>query len=124
MFYSFPIEVEPSTAEDDPTRVSAKLTLGMLNKVAVYFPWGCAGLVGIRILHYEHQLYPTNKGEWLTGNEIFIEFDTEYEITQGPGEFTVEAYNEDDFYEHAPLVGFNVLRGLGAVPYAAGWVEG
>lgn len=124
MQFTYPVEVEPDTAESDPERLQIKLCIGVLRKVGVYFPWGCAGLVGVRILHYEHQLYPTNLDEWFTGNEIFIEFESEYMILEGPNEFKVEAYSEDDFYTHTPVVGFNVLRGGLYVPDATGWVEG
>lgn len=124
MQFTYPIEIEPETAASDPMRVQTELCFGILKKVSVYFPWGCAGLVGIRILHYEHILYPTNLDEWLVGNEIFIEFESEYLILGGWGEFKIEGYNEDDFYTHTPIVGFNVLRGGLYQAGAPTWVEG
>lgn len=124
MQFTYPVEVEPSVTESDPTRLQIKLCVGVLKKVSVYFPWGCAGAVGVRVLHYEHQICPTNPDEWYVGNEIFIEFESEYFITEGPNEFKIEAYNEDDFYTHTPICGFNVLRSGLAIPGAAGWVEG
>lgn len=124
MQYTFPIEVAANTTEADPERVSTPLNKGRLVKVGVYFPWGCAGWAHIRILHYEHQLYPTNLDEWLTGNEIYIEFECAYDIEQGHTEFKVEGYNEDDFNPHTPVVDFVVLpiEGLFRAPVA--WVEG
>lgn len=122
MQFTYPIEVEPDTLETDPTRVITKLCVGILQKVSVYFPWGCAGLVGIRILHYEHQLYPTNLDNWYTGNEILIEFKSEYMILEGQNEFKVEAYNLDDFYSHTPIVDFVVLRREMGFQLSAGWV--
>lgn len=124
MQYTFPIEIPASTEESDPIRVSTPLNKGRLDKVSVYFPWGCAGYAHIRILHYEHQLYPTNPDEWLAGNEIFIEFDCEYDIEQGWTEFKVEGYNEDDFYTHTPFVCFVVLPVSGLEKPPAAWVEG
>jgi len=122
MQFTYPIEVEPNTLETDPARVQTKLCVGILQRVSIYFPWGCAGLVGVRILHYEHQLYPTNPDDWYTGNEIFIEFDEEYLILEGPNEWKVEAYNLDDLYSHVPLVGFNILRGGLGGQTSQGWV--
>jgi len=122
MQFTYPIEVDPDTTATDPKRVATKLCVGILQKVSIYFPWGCAGLVGIRIRHYEHQLYPTNLDEWYTGNEIHIEFDCEYLILEGPNEFKVEAYNTDDFYTHTPIVSFNVLRGGLGGKTSQGWV--
>jgi hypothetical protein len=124
MQFTYPVEVDPNTEESSPTRVQTKLCVGVLQKVSVYFPWGCAGLVGIRILHYEHQLCPTNPDEWYIGNEIFIEFESEYLILEGWNDFKVEGYNEDDFYTHTPIVSFNVLRGGLAMPGEMAWVEG
>jgi hypothetical protein len=122
MQFTYPIEVSPNTTKAAPERLEIKLCIGIIQKVSIYFPWGCAGLVGLRILHYEHQLYPTNPDDWYTGNEIYIEFDDEYPILEGPNEFKIECYNEDDFYSHTPIVGFNVLRGgLGGMS-SQGWV--
>lgn len=122
MQFSYPVEVEPNTAKSDPERLQIKLSVGILQKVSIYFPWGCAGLVGVRILHYEHQLYPTNLDEWRTGDNVFIPFESEYLILEGAGEFKIEVYNLDDYYTHIPIVGFNVLRGGMYVPEAAGWI--
>lgn len=124
MQYHFPLTLSPNTQIASPTRLTTKLCIGILEKISVYFPWGCAGLVGIRILHYEHQLCPTNRGEWFTGNEINIEFRAEYFIWEGENDFKIEGYNLDDFYEHTPLISYNVLRGGLAVPTSNGWVEG
>lgn len=123
MEFSFPVTVPANTAETSPTRETVKLSIGVLRKVGIYFPWGCAGLVGVRICHYEHQLYPTNPGEWFAGNEILIEFESEYLILDGPGEFKIEAYNSDDFYSHTPVVTFNILREGRFFGSEQGWVE-
>ena len=122
MHFNFPIEIAPNTAIASPERAQIKLSIGILPKVSIDFPWGCGGLVGVRVLHYEHQLYPTNPGEWFAGNDIFIEFMDEYLILEGPGEFIIEGYNLDDFYSHSPTVGFNVLRGALGGQTSEGWV--
>lgn len=124
MEYVYPITIQPNTAETSPTRLNVKLNIGTLVNVEVYFPWGCAGAVGVRVLHYESQLFPTNPDEWFTGNDILIRFECEYEILEGPGEFKIEGYNECDTYPHAPIVHFNVLRRELPYPATTGWVEG
>ena len=124
MQFTYPITISPSTTEADPKREITKVCYGVLRKVSVYFPWGCAGYAGIRILHYEHQLYPTNPKQWLTGNEILIEFACEYLITQGWNEFKIEGYNEDAFYPHTPIVTYNVLPITSLYAPTEPWVEG
>lgn len=124
MQFSYPITISPDTTEAAPTREITKVCYGVLKQVSVYFPWGCAGLVGIRVLHYEHQLFPTNLDEWFTGNEIEIKFSCEYYILHGWNDFKVEGYNEDDFYDHTPIVAFNVLPITGIFLPGESWVEG
>jgi hypothetical protein len=124
MQFAYPIEVEPNVDKANPTRVDTPLCVGHLVKVSIYFPWGCAGWVKLRILHYEYQLYPTNRAAWFSGNEILIEFACSFAITQGWNEFKVEVYNEDNFYAHTPIVSFNVLP-WGVAPTDLGlWLEG
>ncbi|MBU2060148.1 MAG: hypothetical protein KKB38_20755 [Gammaproteobacteria bacterium] len=123
MQFTYPIEVEPNTTAVEPERLQIKLCVGIIKKASIYFPWGCAGLVGVRVLHYEHQLYPTNSDEWYTGNEILIEFEDEYPIWEGPNEFKLEAYNLDDFYPHIPIVSFNIVRSGMYAPELLGGME-
>lgn len=124
MEYAFEIEIPASTLESAPVRVATPLNKGRLTKVGVYFPWGCAGWAHIRILHFEHQLYPTNLDAWLAGNEIYIEFECAYDIEQGWTLFKVEGYNEDDFNPHTPIVDFVVLPVDGLFNPPVAWVEG
>lgn len=124
MQFAFDILVPANTTEQDPYRVATPLDYGQLVKVSVYFPWGCAALCGIRILHYEHQLFPTNLDEWFKGNEILIEFDCRYDILEGWNDFKVEGYNEDDFYAHTPIVTYNVLPFALGGPGLPVWIEG
>lgn len=124
MQYTFPIEIAANTTKAAPVRVATPLNKGKLVKVSVYFPWGCAGLAHVRILHWEHQLYPTNLDEWLAGNEILIEFECAYNIEQGHTEFKVEGWNEDDFYPHTPVISFVVIPVSGLYRPETAWVEG
>lgn len=124
MQFTYGVEVQPSVEKTDPTRYATPLCAGQLVKVSIYFPWGCAGWVKVRIFHYEHQLYPTNRAAWISGNEILIEFDCNYPVTQGWNEFKVEVYNEDDFNPHTPIVSFNILSWDAAYPGQQPWIEG
>ena len=124
MQFTFDITIEPNTLKSEVKRKISKLCYGTLKKVSIYFPWGCAGYAGIRIIHYEHQLYPTNPDQWFTGNEILIEFDCEYDILQGWNDFKIEGYNEDEEYLHTPIISFVVLPIIGMYPPRETWVEG
>lgn len=124
MKYTYPIEIPLQTLVNDPIRVLTPLNVGELSECSIYFPWGCAGLAFIRILHYETQLYPTNRDEWFYGNELLIKFGCAYEIQEGWNNFKVEGYNESKFYTHTPTVEFVVLPISGLYQQPISWVEG
>lgn len=109
MQYNFSLPISANISKSTPTRVETPLCPGTLKKVSIYFPWGCGGYVGVRILHHEHQLFPTNEQEWYIGNEILIDFPCDYQLSQGWNEFKVEGYNEDQTYEHSPIISFVVI---------------
>lgn len=115
MQYNFPLLVPANTPKSSPVRVATPLNVGQLTKASVYFPWGCAGLVYVRILWYESQLYPTNRTEWLASNDLLIEFECQEDIVEGWTHFSAEGYNEDDFYPHTPIVSFVIL------PFGVSW---
>lgn len=124
MQFTYEITVPVNTTKDDPERLPIKLCYGHLKRVQVFFPWGCAGWVGIRVVHYEYQLYPTNRASWFMGNDLLIDFECEYEILQGWNEFKLEGYNEDNFYPHKPIVAFNVLPMPNVPLNFMPWIEG
>lgn len=124
MQFAYEIETPANTTKVVPKRVATPLTAGILKRCLVTFPFGCAGLVGIRILHYEHQLCPLNRDSWFTGDNVTIAFDMEYLILEGWSDFKVEAYNEDDTYQHIPVISYNIaplsVRGIGGIPWIGG----
>jgi len=124
MNFTFPVTADPNTEKASPKREVTGVAYGTLNQVDIYFPWGCAGLVGVRVIHYEQQLYPTNRSQWFIGNDIHIVFNDDYMIDQGWNEFKVEVYNLDDMYEHTVYVSFNIVVPPEYGPPAETWIEG
>lgn len=114
MRYQVSLLIPASTSIATPASESLLLPHGVLDELEIYFPWGCAGLAHVRVVHNESQLYPTSPGEWFEGNDILIEFPCEYELLEAWNSFRVEGYNEDDFYPHTPIVGLTVLPARGS----------
>ncbi|MBU2060049.1 MAG: hypothetical protein KKB38_20255 [Gammaproteobacteria bacterium] len=117
MRYQVELTIPANTSISDLVAEDLLLPLGILNEVEIIFPWGCAGLAHIRILHNEHQLYPTTLEKWFNGNEILIEFPCEYDLPEAWNSISVEGYNEDDSYPHTPVVSFTVL------PVRGSWLD-
>ena len=81
-----------------------KITKGIINSIYVYFPWGCAGLCWVRILYRTWPIFPLTREEWLRGNDIGVMFDTDVEIEADSPEVILQSYNEDDVFEHHPII--------------------
>jgi hypothetical protein len=110
MLYSQDITVPADTAIADYTSTTMKLTKGVVTRVVVFFPWGCAGLCGVQIIRGTWQVFPLSRGEWLVGNDRPIDFHTEIALTTEPYELIVRAYNLDDTYDHTPIVSIGMVK--------------
>jgi len=108
MFYRFGVTVPKNTPKESPVEQMVRLTAGVVEKVEITFPAGCAGLVGLRILRGGHQVWPTSPGEWFVSDDYTISFPEHYEILDEPLELRIQAYNEDTSYDHTPVVRFAV----------------
>lgn len=100
MIYVFPFTLPPNTLKANPVRKEVNLVKGRIIKLGVVFPPGCLGLCGIRVIEREHQLFPSNTGEWFTGDDIDKDFEEDYPLLYPPFILKIEAYNEDDTYSH------------------------
>jgi hypothetical protein len=100
--------VPANTVALSPVEYTIGLTKGTITRVQVYFPWGCAGLVGVQVLRYTWQLFPQSRGEWLIGNDAMWEDNGRYPLDTEPFEVLVRVYNLDDSYEHAPIVAVEI----------------
>lgn len=110
MFYSFDLAIPASTAQSDPAELEVDLTWGIVSRVMVEFPPGCAGLAGVRILERRHQLWPTNLDSWLYSDGRCIEWQEYHELYHHPVVFTLLGYNLDDTFPHTPVVRFEILH--------------
>lgn len=112
MFYSFSLPIPANTPESVPTELECNLTWGVITKVVVRFPPGCAGLAKVKILHRRHQVWPTNIGDWFYGDAEEIPWQEHYELLEMPAIFTLLGYNDDDTWEHTPIIRFEILHPL------------
>jgi len=100
MIYIIPLRVPANTPIEDPVVATLKLSACIIENVSVEFPRGCYWLVSTRARLREVQLYPTNPGEWITSEAGRVEWTDDAAIIDPPYELTIEAYNEDERYQH------------------------
>ena len=53
MFYVLPLTIPADTPETDPIEEELALTYGVIQRVEIEFPPGCAGLAHIKILYLD-----------------------------------------------------------------------
>lgn len=79
---------------------------GFLSQLEIIIPPGCAGLVGVSIFNGATQLYPGTAATWLTGDnaDIYADIDYDVPLIGGVYKLTIKGYNDDDTYQHVPIV--------------------
>lgn len=111
MLFSKVLTVPANTSIASYQEDRIKITTGKIKRIDVYFPWGCAGLVGIQIIRHTWQICPLTRGEWMIGNELLHSYNYNFDIRDDPIELIIKSYNTDDTYAHSPIIGVEMLRG-------------
>lgn len=111
MLYSTEVTVPANTTKADYQSDTLKLTKGVITRISVFFPWGCAGLVYVQVVRRTWQVFPLTRGEWLNGNNRAFNFRSRIELTSEPYELIIRSYNLDDTYQHKPVVSVEMVKG-------------
>ena len=110
MFYRYPVTVTKDTDEDSQTKSIMDLPAGQIHLVQVAFPWGCAGLVHVRVFRNEAQMWPSNPGESFAWNDYTISFPENEDSLGAPDEWSIRTWNEDLRHDHTIIVRIGVLE--------------
>jgi len=109
MFYEFPLTVAVGKTRADPALQVIKLTQGLIHRLEVEFPDGCCGLIHVRVLWLDHQVWPTNPNEWFTSDGHVIIVDDYFELYGAPYLLKIEGWSEALSYPHTVTVRIGVL---------------
>lgn len=109
MDYWGALTIPISTPANAPKRGTVVVGPGKVQQVWVFFPPGHAGKTHLRVLRYEHQVWPTNLGGWYLGDNTIITFPESFILEGFPFEFILEGYNTSTINEHTVYVRFTVL---------------
>lgn len=110
MFYEYHLTTPINTQIASPQQIDMPLDYGILIRVDVEFPSGCAGLVGARIIERGHQRYPTNPDQWFVTDGRVITLNEAYKFFSPPFLMFLQTYNLDDTYPHTVSVRINIIR--------------
>jgi hypothetical protein len=103
-YYEHSLEIPANTPAAAPVKLTWPLSRGVITRMTVFFPPGCAGLARIRIFRGHTQTWPLDLGEWIKGDGQEVLVESYYELTAYPYELNVEGINLDDTYPHTPVL--------------------
>lgn len=103
------LTINANTPKNNLSSTSLKITDGVIHRIVIVFPNGCAGLAGVQILDGGHPIAPSTQEEYFAGDGRVIDFPEFYEITGAPRNLTVKGYNLDETYPHTITVEIYVL---------------
>ena len=109
MFYDFSFTIPANTAKKTPETSVILLTYGVIHRLEIGFPKGCAGLVYLQIMDGLHQLWPTNADGAFNTDDYTIPINEFHLLDRSPYRLRLEGWNLDDTYNHTLEVRIGVL---------------
>lgn len=109
MYYDFSFTIPANTAQALPHTEDVKLTHGVVHRVEIGFPKGCAGLAHLQIRRGLHQVWPTNPAGSFNTDGYTIPINEYYKLFAEPYILTLVGWNLDDTFPHTLEVRFGIL---------------
>lgn len=109
MYYDVSFTIPANTAEAAPQEQQVKLAHGVIHRVEIGFPSGCAGLAHFQIRHGLYQVWPTNAQGSFNTDDYTIPIDDHYDLFEEPYILTLVGWNLDDTYDHTLEVRIGIL---------------
>lgn len=109
MYYDFAVLVETSHTVASPKEEILKLTKGVIHRVEVEFPSGCRGQVYLKLLHHEHQVWPTNPQGSFNAEGYTIPIGEHHKLTSEPYALKAIAWGVGCSYNHTITVRVGIL---------------
>ncbi len=109
MFYDRALTIPANTARASVVSSELVLTYGVIHRVEVEFPEGCAGLAHFRVRRFEHQVWPTNPGGDFATNGHVITWNDYLQMYDEPFTLQLEGWNVDNTFPHTITLRVGVL---------------
>ena len=100
MIYTATITTDANTAEVDAKETVLRVGKGLVWRIEVEFPPGCAGLAHLKMHDGGYQVFPATPGESFASDGTVIGFDDLYLKDSAPYEFKITTWNVDEAWDH------------------------
>ena len=119
MLHSKHITLTANKTEAQATVTQFKVNKGVIYRVWLNFPPGCAGLVRVRIHLDGHPILPVEKDAYIVGDAYTFVYPPMVEVKTEPQIITIEAWNTDEVYNHTIHVQFLIIDKSWIMPAGA-----
>jgi hypothetical protein len=109
MLFEYPLTVPAGRAAAAPVTLEALLCAGTVTRVDVQFPAGCVAMVGVSIWRNDHQVWPVNLDESITGEDATVSWPESYDLDDEPFAFTLKGSSPGTTYDHTITFRFALL---------------
>ena len=110
MLFSYAVTVPAGTPPENPIETILEIKPGVIKRIEVKFPPGCAATVHIQIFSGEFQLLPRNAGGSIRGDNETVWDEPYYEVYDEPATLTVKAWSPTANHDHEILIRILVLK--------------
>lgn len=109
MIYEQSLTIPKLTPRSAPVSIDIPVDPGTVKQVEVFFPPGCAGLAHVVLWYWQRQVWPGNPDGYFTGDGLSLVFPEDIQVGGDPHIFTVRGWNDDDTFDHTPIVRLTVV---------------
>lgn len=109
MIYEWSIAVAANTTKANRDRKNITLPQGVIHRVNVIFPTGCAGLAHLIVRDGVSNVYPTNSDDSFNSDNEIIDFRDFFKLPYKRNKLQIYTWNLDDTYAHTITLRLGVL---------------
>lgn len=118
MFYEFAIKITKDTAESSPKTQYLKVAHGIVQRIDIQFPVGCAGLAHCRLDYHRLLTFPADRTKNISSDGFIISIEGPYELFTPPYRFKATLWNTDDTYDHTVTIRVDMVESEAAIRLA------
>ena len=109
MLYTKEITFSSGGTVTNQTSSNIKAARGVIHKIDIVFPSGCAGLVKVAIFLANAPVTPSTAGMTISGNDEIVTIPEFINLRKDFNIITIKGFNEDDTFDHTIFFRIYVL---------------
>lgn len=109
MFFFQSLPIPANRPRSNPVVHDFYICHGVIHRVEVGFPAGCAGLAHVQVFYHEFGVVPVGLDASFNGDDHSIVYNEYLEVLSEPFVLKVRTWNDDDTFPHTPTLGIGII---------------